>query len=197
MFNWLKKRRAFTLGQKAAGSQEPDAKAVAMFIVYNLLIHKTSCFSVPVERVAGIKAGLPDEVRRTFETWGPFYIAWRLIERSGERYGDVFRADVTALVPACIEPVRDKVPDTGEIIGYFRKIFDMMDQTRREGELVEIGGYQMPIVARVAMNLIILVPLHRGFDGLRTVWPSSPNAGGFESSRMDGFGWRADRRGVV
>ena len=32
----------------------------------------------------------------------------------------------------------------------------MMDETRRAGDLVDIGGYQMPIVGRVAVNLIAL-----------------------------------------
>jgi len=32
----------------------------------------------------------------------------------------------------------------------------MMDDTRRAGDLVNIGGYEMPIVGRVAMNLIAL-----------------------------------------
>jgi hypothetical protein len=39
----------------------------------------------------------------------------------------------------------------------------------------------------------LLVPLHRGFDGLRAAWMPGPTAGEFWSLRMGGLGWGSGR----
>ena len=95
-------------------------------LVYHLLIRQEDAFCIPAAEYESIAAELPEEIRGSFASWAPLYLAWRMRLFAGHIYGPECQAQMTDAAFAAIKEM--PVPETDIPLRELRNCFSLLDE---------------------------------------------------------------------